>query len=166
VGSLVLITEESFPEYGVWHHQQNDTHMPSPLPFPQAEISGREIFTRLVLEPDRALGNMGMNWNSELPRGAGVTVAGVSGTPQRAGYIADLGSGLVENMEGFSLALGAAAARIPFVELRAISNKAGQRPPHGWDMTAALAALGQGMKYLLTPLLCGNATARDASASP
>lgn len=154
VGSLVLATEEIYPEYGVWPHQEE---APLPLSFPQAEIDGQKVFTRLELEPDKALGNMGLNWHSGLRHGPSVTVAGVSGTPRRAAFMAAVGNGLTENMEGFSLALGAASAGIPFAELRAVSNLAGLRPPQGWDVPLALAALGQGTRDLLTPFLSAGA---------
>lgn len=151
-GALVLASEEVFPEFGVWPHRgESGDPVPLPLSFPQAEIFDKKVFTRLTLEPDRALGNMGLNWHSDLPRGTSVSVAGVSGTPQRARHMAALSGGLTENMEGFSLALGAAAAGIPFAELRAVSNEAGLRPPQGWDMPAALDALGRGTRDLLAP---------------
>lgn len=154
VGSLVAATEEAYPEYGVWPHQEKgQPPLPLPLAFPQGEVAGQKVFTRLHLEPDKALGNMGLYWHSDPRRGPSVTVAGVSGTPRRAAHMAALGKGLTENMEGFSLALGAASAGIPFVELRAVSNLAGFRPPEGWDLPLALAALGQGTRELLAPLL-------------
>lgn len=154
LGSLVLASEEVFPEFGVWpHHAGAGEPVPFPLSFPQAELPDKKVFTRLALEPDRALGNMGLNWHSGLPRGTSISMAGVSGTQQRARHMAALGEGLTENMEGFSLALGAASAGIPFAELRAVSNEAGLRPPQGWDMPAALKALGRGTRELLAPFL-------------
>ena len=156
LGGIALATEEVYPEYGLWPHQE-EGQAPLPMTFPQAEIAGRKVFTRLALEPDKALGNMGLNWHSESPRGPSVTVAGASGTPRRAAAMAALGMGLTENMEGFSLALGAAGAGIPFAELRAVSNLAGRRPPQGWDMPLALASLGQGVRELLRPFFSAGA---------
>ncbi len=157
LGSLVLATEEVYPEYGVRPHpphpEDGQETLPLPLGFPQAEIEGRKVFDRLPLAPESALGNMGLNWHSGWKQGASVTVAGVSGTPERARRLAALCGGITENMEGFSLALGAAMAGIPFIELRAVSNAAGLRPPKGWDMPAALAALGRGTRDLLAPFL-------------
>ena len=157
LGSLVLATEEVYPEYGVRPHpphpEDGQEKLPLPLGFPQAEIEGQKVFDRLPLAPESALGNMGLNWHSKWRQGASVTVAGVSGTPERAGRLASLCGGITENMEGFPLALGAAMAGIPFMELRAVSNAAGLRPPQGWDMPAALAALGRGTRDLLAPFL-------------
>lgn len=157
LGSLVLATEEVYPEYGVRSHpphpEDGQEMLPLPLGFPQAEITGRKVFDRFPLAPESALGNIGLNWHSTWRQGASVTVAGVSGTPERARRLAALCGGITENMEGFPLALGAAMAGIPFVELRAVSNAAGLRPPQGWDMPAALAALGRGTRDLLAPFL-------------
>ena len=157
VGSLVLATEEVYPEYGVRPHpphpEDGQEMLPLPLGFPQSEIKGRKVFDRLPLASESALGNMGLNWHSGWKQGVSVTVAGVSGTPERARRLAALCGGVSENMEGFPLALGAAMAGIPFVELRAVSNAAGLRPPQGWDMPAALAALGRGTRDLLAPFL-------------
>ena len=161
LGGLVLATEEVYPEYGVRPHpphpEDGQETLPLPLGFPQAEIAGQKVFDRLPLAPERALGNMGLNWHSGWQQGASVTVAGVSGTPERARRLAALCGGTTENMEGFPLALGAAMAGIPFVELRAVSNAAGLRPPRGWDMPAALAALGRGTRDLLAPFLTAEA---------
>lgn len=158
LGSLVLATEEVYPEYGVRPHPEHgQEQLPLPLGFPQAEIRGRKVFDRLPLAPASALGNLGLNWHSDWRQGTSVTVAGVSGTPERAGRLASLCGGITENMEGFPLALGAAVAGIPFVELRAVSNAAGLRPPRGWDMPAALTALERGTRDLLAPFLPADA---------
>ncbi|MDR0339609.1 MAG: futalosine hydrolase [Desulfovibrio sp.] len=153
-GSLVLASGECLPEYGVWPDKGEDVAAaahgdggggrPLPLPLPQACLNGREIFNSLELDPEAALGNMGLTCHTAgkaLSRGVSLTVAGVSGTPGRARRLASLFNGLIENMEGFPLALGALRAGIPFVEIRAVSNVAGLRPPHGWDLPGALDAL-------------------------
>ena len=46
------------------------------------------------------------------------------------------------------LALACAVAEVPFLELRAISNRVGARPPEDWDLPAALTALSQAMTTL------------------
>ncbi|MGH8879412.1 MAG: futalosine hydrolase, partial [Stackebrandtia sp.] len=48
---------------------------------------------------------------------------------------------LAEAMEGFGVATAAAEARLPFVELRTISNEVGDRDVAGWDWQAGFAAL-------------------------
>jgi futalosine hydrolase len=175
VESLVLANGENFPEYGVWPEpetepetelepepEEEETERGSPfrgaggrlpLGFPQTTLPSGPVFDRLALAPDIALGNMGLNCHSCFRQGPGVTVAGVSGSLRRARRMADLTDGLMENMEGFSLALGCLLLHLPFAELRAISNSAGLRPPLSWDTPAALAALSRATHTLLAPWL-------------
>jgi futalosine hydrolase len=137
---------------------------PLPLPLPQTRLERGPIFTRIDLEPDQALAAMGLclgkqeknrhngkNFISAAPTlsGAAATLSGVSGTPRRAARMAALSGALVENMEGFALAMACAAAGIAFIELRAVSNAAGKRPPQGWDFTAAGATLSRAAVRLL-----------------
>jgi futalosine hydrolase len=55
-------------------------------------------------------------------------------------------------MEGFALALGAAALSLPFAEIRSVSNQAGCRPPHTWDFDAAEHALSLAAQDIFEPL--------------
>jgi futalosine hydrolase len=163
VGGIVLANGECLPEYGVWPEADEETPerdsaarragAPAPLDFPQATPPSGPVFDRLALTPDSALNSMGLAHPVWFRQGPGVTVAGVSGTARRAGRMAELTGGLMENMEGFSLALGCMRLQLPFAELRAISNRAGQRPPLGWNIPEALAALGQATFALFAPWL-------------
>lgn len=162
LGAMVAAEWECFPEYGVWP-EGNETvpghpveggpagpGMPLPLTFAQALLPGGPVFTRLPLDTHNWLGNPGSNCHSAFCFGGSATVSGVSGTRRRARRLRELTGALVENMEGFSLALGAAALHLPFAELRAVSNEAGQRPPHGWDLSGAVAVLSKAAQALFT----------------
>jgi futalosine hydrolase len=57
---------------------------------------------------------------------------------------------VAEGMEGFGVAVAAAAAGIPFAELRTISNPIGPRDRAAWripDALAALAAAGAALAH-------------------
>ena len=164
-GSAVLVDAECFPEYGVWPESDellredavraDDSSfagMPLPLRFAQGSLPSGPVFARIPLDAHNALGNMGLNCHTDLHIGSSVTVSGVSGTERRARRLAALAGGSIENMEGFALALGAAASGLPFAEIRTVSNEAGRRPPHGWDMDAAVASLGRTARSLFAPL--------------
>jgi futalosine hydrolase len=56
---------------------------------------------------------------------------------------------LVEAMEGFGVLRAAALARVPAVEVRAISNAVGEEDRSRWDVAGALAALGAALPALL-----------------
>ena len=161
-GSIVLAEREYWPEYGVWPEADEKVNgnimdtapgLPAQLHFAQGLLPSGPIFSRLELDPDNTLGNMGLNCHTVQRRGTSVTMAAVSGTRRRAGRMAALSGGLTENMEGFALALGARAAGLPFVEIRAVSNVAGRRPPDTWDMPGASQALAEAASSLFKPFI-------------
>ncbi|MDR2800975.1 MAG: hypothetical protein LBB52_06905 [Desulfovibrio sp.] len=134
---------------------------PLPLPLPQTCLESGPVFTRLELFPDRAMAELGLG-NQDITgynekdcqpvlRGASATVTGVSGSARRAARMASLSGALVENMEGFALALACAAAGIPFIELRSVSNKAGT-PLRKRNLYAADTALSCAVLRLLGQL--------------
>ncbi len=157
LGSVVGATCEIFPEFGLRRGDAIDAHG---LNFAQALTSMGEIVDRIPPEalpdadPEKGLGNMGLNCHTLVAPsfvcGPSVTVAGVSADPEYAAAMARRTGGLMENMEGFALALGAAQHKLPFVELRAISNAVGYRPPEHWDIPGALAALTKTAAGLFT----------------
>lgn len=163
VGSLVLAAGECLPEYGVWpdageiiQGSKGGAGAPAPLSLPQTLLGGRELFAGLELDPDLALGRMGLDCHGDSRqnaprRGLFATLAGVSGTPGRARRVAALTGALVENMEGFALALGAAQQGLPFLEARVVSNEAGFRPPRTWDLPLALENLAGAGAMLFGP---------------
>lgn len=76
-----------------------------------------------------------------------VTVSICSGTNARAQSIANrfdpqtIGHPLAEAMEGAAVGLAAARAKIPFAELRVISNTTGDRANQKWNIPNALAKI-------------------------
>jgi futalosine hydrolase len=147
LGSLLAASEEIWPEYGLVRREKARAEA---LGLPLAEQNGRPVFDRIALTPVVSLEIMGLDGRVAAKQGPAVTVAGASGAPERARRLQRRTGGLMENMEGFALALGCLGLKIPFAEIRSISNPAGLRPPQGWDMPLALAGLG-GAARLLFP---------------
>ncbi|MEW2376696.1 futalosine hydrolase [Micromonospora sp. NPDC047812] len=58
---------------------------------------------------------------------------------------------VAEAMEGYGVAVAAAQARVPFVELRTVSNPIGPRDRDAWRMREALAALTTAAAALASP---------------
>ncbi|HWH66202.1 MAG TPA: hypothetical protein VNS99_08880, partial [Gaiellales bacterium] len=56
---------------------------------------------------------------------------------------------VLEEMEGYSVALAAMAAEIPCTMLRAVSNMAGDRDAAGWALDPALNALRERLDSML-----------------
>lgn len=74
--------------------------------------------------------------------GDALTVSTVTGTAESAAALADRHpDAMVEAMEGYGVACAAAAAGVPFAELRTVSNPIGPRDRAAWRIGAALAAL-------------------------
>ncbi len=160
MGSVVLASKEIWPEYGLYAETGID---PVALGFPLAgkkeDVSPPPVWNSLDLAPAKALAAMGLNNPATAPRraenpyvttGASVTVAGVSGTKSRAGELAARHAALIENMEGFPLALAARQAGVPFAEVRAISNLVGERGAEAWNIPGALAALSRAVSLIFS----------------
>jgi futalosine hydrolase len=141
LGGLVAATAELFPEYGLRGPESVDARG---IAFPQATIDGQDIYDRLDLRPPaEAARAMGLTLPGETVAGTCLTVAGVTATADRAAFLAGRHAALAESMEGFAVALGAAASGLPVLILRVISNRVGSRPPVDWDLPGAFAALGR-----------------------
>ncbi|MDD2967016.1 MAG: futalosine hydrolase [Desulfovibrionaceae bacterium] len=132
--SLVLVTEEIFPEYGM--NTGRSVHA-SALGFAQWQHEGKAIYDRLPLAC--ALEQLALP--AHLPRAASLTVAGVSASPARARALhKSYGAGL-ENMEGFAVALACAQRGKACMEIRCVSNKVGAQHAALRDFSGALAAM-------------------------
>lgn len=80
----------------------------------------------------------------------GVTVNEVSTDPQRINYyIQELGAS-VESMEGAALHYVALLEKIPFLQIRSLSNFVGERDKNKWVMDVAIANLNLELKRILT----------------
>lgn len=151
IGAVVLASKEIWPEYGVVFQNGVD---PVALGFPLAgrkeDANPPPVWNALDLAPEKTLRDMGLRdaeaWAQNgllVASGPSVTVAGVSGTPERAEELTAQYAALTENMEGFPLALAALQVNVPFVEARAVSNIAGNRSPTAWDIPASLETLAK-----------------------
>lgn len=141
LGSAHCICEEIYPEYGLVTSGRVDAHG---ISFPQLlaeKVSGEPVWERIAFSSSESCEELGLSLPS-LPVATSLTVAGVTGTLERAAHLWQRYGALLENMEGFSLALGCVQAGIPFVELRTVSNRVGSRSKDDWQLDEALAALG------------------------
>jgi len=138
LGTAVLVCGEIWPEFGLMGPSGMD---PKALGFSLDADSADPVWDRIAFDPDLAASNMGLDLDPSWPRHASLTVAGVTGTEERAKALFKHYGAHLENMEGFALALGCGRAGIPFLEVRTVSNLVGSRKPEHWDLKTALAGL-------------------------
>ncbi len=79
----------------------------------------------------------------------GVTVNEISTNPERIAYYKNQLGSSVESMEGAALHYTALHEKIPFLQMRSLSNFAGERDKSKWEIKAAIDNLNQTiLKYL------------------
>lgn len=139
LGQLCPVGEEIWPEYGLHDgHQVSAEH----FAFPQWQDGGKTVFQRLPLDSAPALG-LTARGDLAAPPLRSLTVAGVSGSDERAAALWHAHAPALENMEGFAVAYAAARAHLPCLEVRCVSNKTGRRAAHEQDFPGALRQLGR-----------------------
>lgn len=149
LGSTILVCEEIWPEYGLADEHGVDA---AALGFPQwcgpsghvekdaqSEHNGQAVIDRLSLCVQPHL--LGLASVQHLPQGTSLTVAGVSNSAARAARLQQCYAPLVENMEGFAVALACARQKLPLLELRTISNVVGSRQAKDRNFPLAFSAL-------------------------
>ncbi|WP_207264818.1 futalosine hydrolase [Desulfovibrio sp. Huiquan2017] len=141
MGGICFAWQETWPEYGLL--DEEGAADPKGLGFAHGEADGQKIWNRLKLSPVRDAKRMGLTLGRNWLRATGVTVSGVTGTPERAGWLKLSCNGQMENMEGFGAAYAAVVGGLPFLEVRAISNLVGSREPEDWDLKGALRSLSE-----------------------
>lgn len=113
---------------------------------PLAAVDGRQFFNCFPI--DSGLVTVardsleGAEWPDPTPRlavGRCLTLSQVTGTAEAARTLADRWGALAESMEGAAAAQVCALHRVPFLEIKAISNAVGNRRRDSWDVPGAAA---------------------------
>ena len=112
-----------------------------PLPFDL--IAGQAITRQgvYVLDPDmaescRAL--LARSLGCRVIQGPFVTVSAITGSYEKAAALSQVFSPVMESMEGAAAAHVAALYQVPMVEVRAASNRVGERNKTRWDIQTAV----------------------------
>ncbi len=102
----------------------------------------RALFNRIPLQPVpvRKAYRLLKRLSMEPRKGPFVTVSAVSGTPARAVELQARYGAVCESMEGASVAHVCVLHGVPFVEIRGISNMAGERDRRLWRLDEAASA--------------------------
>jgi futalosine hydrolase len=143
-GDLVLATEEIHGQLGV-----EDSIKPGvvhPLSFLKNSI---ELNQSLVQEAYNALLENSHGDGFVLFKGRFITVSTVTSLAETASRYWSRYGALVENMEGFAAAVICAHYHVPLLELRAISNMAGEADRNTWQLDFAFERAQEGVLKIL-----------------
>lgn len=84
-----------------------------------------------------------------LPFVRGATINCISSTPEQVATIKSKYDPVIESMEGAALHYACLMENVPFIQLRAVSNFAGERNKNNWKMMEAIAVLNEKLKRIL-----------------
>ncbi len=143
IGSVVRVIKEQFGDLGVesrlgfqtlFEYQILDANT---LPFK----NGALYSPYLDIEMENGL--------SSIPSVTGITVQMVSGLSESVERIKNRFSPDIESMEGAAVFYVALMEKVPFIELRSVSNEVGERDKSKWNIPKALDNLKDACKELL-----------------
>jgi futalosine hydrolase len=136
VGEVCLVVRDTLADEGV----------ATPERFVSLDELGLSPASELRADPDlvaRVSSTLG-----HPPRLGGATVSTCSGTDERAQRMAARTGADVETMEGAAIAWVCAQLSIPWVAVRAVSNRTGDRNEAGWDLDGAASAVQAAVRRL------------------
>ena len=131
-GDLVFVSEEVSGDLGVEENEQfNDVFDMGLQETTTGPYTGKSLINPYCDD-----------WNEyELPFVKGVTINEITTQPDRIEQLKKKYFAEIETMEGAAFHYTALMERIPFIQLRAVSNYVGERDKGKWKMQEAIAEL-------------------------
>lgn len=83
------------------------------------------------------------------PLVSGITVQEITTRPERADLYRGWGAS-VESLEGAALHFACLQEGIPFLQLRTVSNRVGERDKGRWDLAGSIATLNKAVEEIIT----------------
>ncbi|MBI5055694.1 MAG: futalosine hydrolase [Nitrospirae bacterium] len=145
IGDIAIASKEIFGDEGVmtakgWADMTE-------IGIPVVQIGKKKYFNEFPLDNGFAKKIVHLVTRHPLPvtrysspvtkSGTFLTVSSTSGTRKRAVELAKRFNAACENMEGAAIAQVCAIYKIPFLEIRGISNMVGERDKRKWDLQLA-----------------------------
>lgn len=143
-GSAVLIAEEVFADLGAI--EQNELTDVFDMGF--VAINATPFSGRMLANPYRKRFEP-----YGIPFVRGATVNTISSTPEQVTVIKNKYDPVIESMEGAALHYVCLLENIPFLQLRAVSNFAGDRHKSRWKIQEAIAVLNDRLQQIITGLI-------------
>ncbi len=137
IGDIALAETEIYGDTGVV--MNGDLQDLKTLGLPVIRRSSMEIFNEIPIMNSykEAIADICNSLGLKLRCGRFVTVAGITGNPEMAQSIQRRWDAICENMEGAAVAHVALLNKIEFMEIRGVSNMAGDRDKSRWDLRLA-----------------------------
>lgn len=149
IGGVAVATAECYGDEGV--EAADGFRGMEETGIPLWEGAGEALFNRFPADPGVAAGLLAATVGTGIA-GAFVTVSTVTGTEERARWLASRFEGVCETMEGAAYAHAAVSRGIRYGEVRGISNLVGPRDRGSWRIAdAGEAAQDAALAYLLRP---------------
>jgi futalosine hydrolase len=132
-GSLVLVNEEVSGDLGVEENNEFKDVFDMGLPQITAPYTGKSL-----LNKDSA-----MLQRYNLPLVKAVTISEITTRRERIEQLQQKYQPVVESMEGAAFHYIASIEKIPYIQLRAVSNMVGERDKTKWKMKEAIQLLNE-----------------------
>src|ERR1700754_1952718 len=142
-GDVVVVREETLADLGVWEDQRFKTLFDLQL----ADSDASPFSGGKLVNPYRQLLSL-----TSLDQVSAITVNEITTDPSRIAWYQQNTAAVVESMEGGGLHYVCLQEKIPFVQLRAVSNDIGVRDKTKWDIRSAILNLNEQLISLLAKL--------------
>lgn len=142
-GEVVVVREETLADLGVWEEQRFRTLFDLKL----ADSESPPFSGGKLVNPYQRLLSL-----TSLDPVTAITVNEITTDPTRIAWYQQNTAAVVESMEGGGLHYICIQEKIPFVQLRAVSNDVGVRDKTKWDIRSAIFNLNEQVISLLTKL--------------
>ncbi|MCS3802022.1 futalosine hydrolase [Niastella sp. OAS944] len=139
-GSIVLVNEEVTGDLGVEENNEFKDVFDMGLPQITGPYTGKSLVNN----------NPELLQQQKLPLVKSVTISEISTRPERIQQLQQKYQPVVESMEGAAFHYVALTEKIPFIQLRAISNFVGERDKTKWKMKDAIGVLNEKLAQIVT----------------
>lgn len=142
-GEVLVISEEILADLGVWEEQRFKSLFEMKL----ADKDGFPFGDGRLVNPHKRLLSL-----SSLEPVSAMTVNEITTDNEKIRWYQQNTDAVVESMEGGALHYVCLQAKVPFLQLRSISNAVGVRDKTKWDIPLAIARLNEELSSLLEKL--------------
>lgn len=139
-GSLVLVNEEVSGDLGVEENNEFNDVFDMGLPQITGPYTGKDLVNN----------HSDLLQQQKLPLVKAVTISEITTRPERIRQLQQKYRPVVESMEGAAFHYIALIEKIPYMQLRAVSNFVGERDKSKWKMKEAIEKLNEELIQIIS----------------